>query len=114
MLRRLSVWLDSHRPLGQRHRAEAFAAAAAQACRCGIEADVLAAFDMVRETLLDLAERDRRREQNAALRGGAGKLRHGEEWLARQSPTPDRCCAPRPLARRNAPFPPRLLAMRSG
>ena len=76
--------VDRERPLGQRDRAEAFAAAAAQACRRGIEADVLAAFDMVGEALLDLAQRDRRREQNAALRGGAGQLGHGEERLARQ------------------------------
>ena len=81
---RLLGWSRSQRPLGQRDRAEPFAAAAAQACRRGVEADVLAAFDLVREALLDLVQRDRGCEQDAALRGGAGKLRHGEERLARQ------------------------------
>ena len=52
--------------------------------RRGVEADVLAAFDLAGEALLDLAERDRGGEQDAALRGGAGQFRHGEERLARQ------------------------------
>ena len=49
-----------------------------------IEHDLVLGFDLVRKALLDLRERDRRRQQDAAVRGGAGQLADGEERRARQ------------------------------
>ena len=106
---------DRHRLLGQRERAEPAVAARAQARGRLIEGDLLARVDAFGEARLDLGERDRRGEQDAARGGAAGNLGHGEKWLARQRRRRDRRCAPRPLAKRNAPVPPpRFFAMRSG
>ena len=50
----------------------------------GVEGDLVAALDPVGEALLDLGERDRRGQQDAALRRRAGQFGHGEKRLARQ------------------------------
>ena len=65
-------------------RAEPAQRRAAQARGRGVEGDLVAALDAVGESALDLGERDRRRQQDAALRGGAGDLGDREKRLARQ------------------------------
>ena len=72
--------------------------------RRGVEGDLLAALDLVGEARLDLVERDRRGQQDAALRRGAGQLGDREKRLARQRRGRIDDCAPRPLASRNAPL----------
>ena len=103
-----------HRLLGQHKRAEPALAARAQGRGRLIEGDLLARVNAVGETRLDLGQRDRRGEQDAARRCAAGKFGHGYKWRAANGDAGS-TCAPRPLAKRNAPAaPPRFLAIRSG
>ena len=59
-------------------------AAGADAARRCIEDDFVACFDAIAKVGLDLRQRDRRSEQDAALRGGAGDLADREIGFARQ------------------------------
>ena len=100
--------------LGQHDRAEPPAAPRAQRGRRGIERHSLAVFDFVGKARLDLRERDRRGQQDAARRRGAGQFGHREKRLARQRRGRiDRAAAAVGEQERAVP-PPRFLAMRSG
>ena len=82
--RGLFVRLDLAGLFGERDGAEPARTPRAQAQRFVVERDLVAALDAVRETRLDLVERDRRRQHDAALRGAAGQFGDRDERLARQ------------------------------
>src|SRR5262249_54894565 len=68
-------------PLAEPDGAEAAAVAAAQGQARSIESDLLAGSDAIGKTAFDLAQRDRRGRENAALRGAPGKLGHRQKRL---------------------------------
>ena len=56
----------------------------AQGKRAAIERNLLCRFDVIGEAPLDLFLRDRRRQQDAALRGGTGQFGDRDIGRARQ------------------------------
>ena len=82
--RRRLVCDRRHRLLGERERAEFAQPAHAQARARRIEGDLLARVDARGKARLDLGERDRRGQENAARGGAAGKFGDGEIRLTRE------------------------------
>ena len=80
-----------------------------------IEGDLVARLDAVGKARLDLGERDRRGEQDAALRRALPASSATARKGSRASGEAGSTLAPRPFTSKNAPAaPPRFLAMRSG
>ena len=82
--RGLVVGLDLAALLAERDGAEPAQAARTQAPGRRVERDLVTRRDAVTEMRLDLRKRQRRRQQDAALRGGAGDLADREIGFARQ------------------------------
>ncbi|HXN43219.1 MAG TPA: hypothetical protein VN917_03145, partial [Xanthobacteraceae bacterium] len=80
----MRIRLDRDRLVRDHERAQASDFPAAQARGRSIERHRVARFDAIAADRFDLGERERRRQQDSALRRAAGKLADGEKKLTRE------------------------------